>query len=93
MNLDQRALIFSYSDSMHYLAGVTHALNGRPEDASLLRDQQGHAIKFPSLISAEEALLSLGFERGWLVMNSPYDEMIGQGMARACEMPIAFTAT
>jgi len=33
----------------------------------------------------------MGFDKGWLVMQSPYDEMIGNEQAQKSELPLAFT--
>ncbi len=41
---------------------------------------------------AELALKEMGFERCWLVMQSPYDEMIGNGAAQKTELPMPIAA-
>ncbi len=86
-----RALIFSYSDCAHYLAGTTQEPEGSSSAAQLLRNAEGKVAKFPSLFRAQEALKQLGYSNGWLVMQSPYDEMIGNEAAQKTELPIPFT--
>lgn len=88
MNVNTRALIFSYSDCVHYLAGVTDEPEGRSENARLLKDTEGKLRKFPSLYRAQLALKEMGFDRCWLVMHSPYDEMIGNSAAQKTELPM-----
>lgn len=86
MNSSTRGLIFSYSDCVHYLAGVTNEPEGQSDFARLLKDDDGKLRKFPSLYRAQLALKDMGFERCWLVMQSPYDEMIGSGAAQKTEL-------
>jgi hypothetical protein len=69
MNITTRALIFSYSDCVHYLAGITDEPEGKSELARLLKDDAGKLRKFPSLYRAQLALKEMGFERCWLVMH------------------------
>jgi hypothetical protein len=83
-----RALIFSYSDCVHYLAGVTDEPEGLSDRASLLKNADGKLRRFPSVYRAQLALKEMGFERCWLVMHSPYDEMIGNGAAQKSELPM-----
>lgn len=92
MNVNARALIFSYSDCVHYLAGITNEPEGQSEFARLLKDEEGRLRKFPSLYRAQLALKKMGFERCWLVMHSPYDEMIGNGAAQKSELPMPLAA-
>lgn len=84
----QRALIFSYSDCLHYFAGTTAEPEGSNQCAALLKNPDGKLRKFPSLYRAKLALQQLGYTNAWLVMQSPYDEMIGNEAARNCEMPL-----
>jgi hypothetical protein len=92
MNSNARALIFSYSDCVHYLAGVTNEPEGQSDLALLLKDTEGKLRKFPSLYRAQLALKEMGFERCWLVMHSPYDEMVGGGIAQKAELPMPLAA-
>lgn len=92
MKTDDRALIFSYSDCVHYLAGITSEPEGSSEQAQLLKDDAGKLRKFPSLYRAQLALREMGFERCWLVTHSPYDEMIGNGAAQKSELPMPLAA-
>ena len=92
MNASTRGLIFSYSDCVHYWAGTTDEPEGQSELAQLLKDEAGKLRKFPSLYRAQLALKEMGFERCWLVMHSPYDEMIGNGAAQKSELPMPLAA-
>lgn len=92
MNTITRALIFSYSDCVHYLAGTTDEPEGQSDLAHLLKDDAGKLRKFPSLYRAQLALKEMGFERCWLVMHSPYDEMIGNDAAQKSELPMPLAA-
>ena len=91
MSSNVRALIFSYSDCIHYYAGIAKEPQGSSADVSFLKDANGKLQKFPSLYRAKLALLSLGFSQGWLVMHSPYDEMIGNEPAQKAELHMPFT--
>lgn len=86
MNDTTRALIFSYSDCMHYFAGTTQEPQGNSSVVNFLRDGNGKLQKFPSLYRAKVALINLGFTQGWLVMHSPYDEMTGNEPAQKTEL-------
>jgi hypothetical protein len=44
------------------------------------------------LYRAQLALKEMGFERCWLVMHSPYDEMIGNGAVQKTELPMPLAA-
>lgn len=90
--MTQRALIFSYSDCSNYFAGVTSEPEGSSDLAQLIKTADGKPQKFPSLYRAKVALQQLGHNRAWLVMASPYDEMIGNEVARKCEMPLVLGA-
>lgn len=90
MGANGRALIFSYSDSIHYFAGITHEPVGQSDAVNFLKDENGKLKKFPSLYRAKKSLLDMGFEKGWLVMHSPYDEMIGNERAQKAELPLLF---
>lgn len=83
-----RALVFSFSDCAQYLVGFTEEPEGQSNRVQLLRDGNGKPQKFPSAYRAQETLKSMGFERAWLVMQSPYDEMIGNDGGLKCEMPL-----
>lgn len=83
-----RALVFSFSDCAQYFVGFTEEPEGQSNHVQLLRDGNGKPQKFPSAYRAQETLKSMGFERAWLVMQSPYDEMIGNDGGLKCEMPL-----
>lgn len=91
MSVQVRALIFSYSDSLYYFAGTTEEPQGQSHCVTFLKDEQGNLKKFPSIYRAKQALIYAGFEYGWLVMHSAYDEMIGNEPARPAELLMPFT--
>jgi hypothetical protein len=91
MNNTIRALIFSYSDCMYYYAGTTQEPQGNSSAVNFLKDANGKLQKFPSLYRAKLALINFGFAQGWLVMQSPYDEMIGNEPAQKAELFMPFT--
>ena len=82
-----RALIFSYSDSLFYFVGITQEPLGQSDSVTFFKDDCGNLMKYRSLFHAKQYLASLGFSRGWLVMQSAYDEMIGNEPAQKAEMP------
>lgn len=88
----ERAIIFSFSDCTHYLAGTTCEPEGMSEQVKLMRNDEGKVRKFPSAYSAQQALKQVGFSKAWMVMQSPYDEMIGAGAAPKTELPITFAS-
>jgi len=90
MSSNVRALIFSYCDCIHYYAGTTQEPQGCFADVSFLKDANGKLQRFPSLYRAKLALFNLGFAQGWLVMHSPYDEMIGNEPAQKAELFMPF---
>ena len=85
-----RALVFSYSDSLHYFAGTTEDQEGISDAVNYVKDADGKPQKFPSLDRAKRRLIEMGFDKGWLVMLSPYDEMIGNEKAQKSELPLVF---
>jgi hypothetical protein len=91
MSDSTRALIFSYSDCMHYLVGTTQEPKGCSSAVTFLKDGHGKLQKYPSLYRAKLALINLGFTQGWLVMHSPYDEMIGHEPAQKTELFMPFS--
>jgi Family of unknown function (DUF6482) len=90
MNSDTRALIFSFSDVLFYFVGTTVEPIGQSDAVTYLKDQDGRLKKFPSLFRAKQHFSELGFENGWLVMQSPYDEMIGNEAPQKAELPLLF---
>lgn len=87
MNSSTRALIFSYSDCANYFVGTTLEPLGISNTVEYEKDRNGKLRKFPSLYRAKQHLIELGFDRGWLVLQSPYDEMIGNERAQKSELP------
>ncbi|TMO68588.1 DUF6482 family protein [Pseudoalteromonas aurantia] len=67
------AVILSYADSSHYLAGGVDD-NG---DYHLLVDKKGNTMTFKSLREAEMQLIELGATKAILDMETAYDEMVG----------------
>jgi len=90
MSANTRALIFSYSDSLYYFAGTTEEPLGKSDHVNYLKGDNGELKKFPSLYRAKQSLHEMGFDKGWLVMHSPYDEMIGNEQAQKSELPLIF---
>ncbi|MFC3033281.1 DUF6482 family protein [Pseudoalteromonas fenneropenaei] len=70
---DLAAVILSYADSNHYLAGGMD----RQGNYQLLSDFHGHTVTFNSLREAEDALRELGVTQANLEMETAYDEMVG----------------
>ncbi|HOY21588.1 MAG TPA: DUF6482 family protein [Cellvibrio sp.] len=91
MSSNVRALIFSYSDCLYYYAGTTQEPKGCSAAVNFLKDANGKMQKFPSLYRAKLALINLGFAQGWLIMQSAYDEMIGNEPAQKAELFMPFT--
>jgi hypothetical protein len=71
------AVILSYADSNHYLAGGLDQ-NG---DYHLLADKKGNTMTFKSLREAEIQLFELGATKAILDMETAYDEMVGAAPA------------
>lgn len=88
MNSSTRALIFSYSDCANYFVGTTLEPLGISEKVEYEKDGNGKLRKFPSLYRAKQHLIEMGFDKGWLVLQSPYDEMIGNERAQKSELPV-----
>ncbi|OHU96988.1 DUF6482 family protein [Pseudoalteromonas byunsanensis] len=73
--LNQRildAIILSYADANHYLAGGVDSHG----NYHLLCDDNGSVMTFNSLREAEVMLASLGVESADFEMQSAYDEMV-----------------
>ena len=90
MKPNTRALVFSFSDSLHYFAGTTEEQEGVSDAVSYIKGTDGKPQKFPSHDRAKRTLIDLGFEKGWLVMLSSYDEMIGAEKVQKSELPLVF---
>lgn len=45
---------------------------------SLLSDDHGDTLRFPSAYAAGRLLSAAGLTRAWLLHHSPYDEMVGR---------------
>lgn len=82
-----RALIFSYSDSLFYFVGTTADSAGHSDNVQFYKDEVGNLLKFRSLFHAKQFLFTQGFTKGALVMQSAYDEMIGNEPAQKAELP------
>lgn len=91
MHTSNRALIFSYSDALFYFAGTTGEPMGSSSEVVFFKAEDGKPKKFSSLFQAKQFMLEMGFEKGWLVMYTAYDEMIGNERAQNAELPIEFT--
>ena len=68
------AMIISYADSNHYLAGLEdgHGL------FHALKSKRGELITYNSIIEAEHALASIGVKTATVQLQTAYDEMVGQ---------------
>ncbi len=75
---DARAVVLSFADCAHYLVGYTEAPVGWADEIDVVRDERGRAQKFPSLYAAKRWLAQQGADKAWLVMQTPYDEMVGR---------------
>lgn len=78
MTPERRAVVLSVADCAYYLVGYTDSPVGQAERIDLVRNDQGRASKFPSVYSVKCWLVNEGAERAWLVMQTPYDEMVGR---------------
>lgn len=90
MHPNARALIFSYSDSLFYFVGTTHEAEGSTDAVQFFKDEVGNLLKFRSLFHAKQYLFTQGYTKGALVLQSAYDEMIGNEPAQKAEMPWLF---
>ncbi|WP_105188721.1 DUF6482 family protein [Pseudoalteromonas sp. T1lg48] len=66
-----RAIILSYADANHYLAGVIDTLG----NYHMLGDRHDVTKPFNSLREAERALADLGATQALLKMHSAYEEL------------------
>ena len=67
------AMIISYADSNHYLAGLEDfkgLFHG-------LKNKQGHLLTFNSISEAEHALAAIGLKTATVQLQTAYDEMVG----------------
>jgi hypothetical protein len=89
-----RALIFSVSDAPFYTLGQSQEAGPPYRNVAYWRDEQGRIQRFPSLFAAKQALAAEGFRESWLVMQTAYDEMIGNPVAQTAELytPISHDA-
>lgn len=78
MTPERRAVVLSFADCSHYLVGYTETPVGMADEIEVVRDEGGKARKFPSLYVAKRWLAEQGAEKAWLVMQTPYDEMVGR---------------
>ncbi len=77
-HIERRAVVLSFADCSHYLVGYTASPVGWAEEIDVVRDERGKAQKFPSLYAAKRWLARRGADKAWLVMQTPYDEMVGR---------------
>ncbi|MBE0369947.1 DUF6482 family protein [Pseudoalteromonas aurantia] len=84
---DLNAVILSYADSNHYLAG---GLDGNGE-YHLSSDKKGNTLTFNSLREAEVHLVELGATKAILEMETAYDEMVGTATAGHCKIELALS--
>ncbi len=87
-SLIKRALVISIADQSFYLGGYTDEPEGQSETIDLVRDTKGRPKRFASLTQAKDWFEQQGAERAWLVMQTPYDEMIGNESLSSSELPM-----
>lgn len=75
---DRRAVVMSFAECTHYLVGYTETPVGWADEIDVVREAGGRAKKFPSLYAAKVWLAQQGANKAWLVMQTPYDEMVGR---------------
>ena len=85
---NRRALILGYADCASYLVAHTRQPPGATTPLELVKDQGGQPLKFPSLYRAKQWWLEAGESRAWLVLSTPYDEMIGKDSVGTDELPL-----
>lgn len=78
------AVIVSYADSNHYLAGGIDSQGNH----YLIENHQGKTLTFNSMREAEVRLAQLGAEQAILELETAYDEMIGNEQAPPCKMVV-----
>lgn len=86
--LGKRALVISVADCGFYLAGYTEEPEGHSDTLALIRGADNRPKKFASLSQAKHWFVQQGEERAWLVMQTPYDEMIGKESVSSSELPL-----
>ncbi len=92
MSTKPRALILSLTDCSHYLAAWGHEAQGEMPDWRVVQGQAGKPKRFPSLLAAKCWWAGQGKKEAWLVMQSPYDEMIGNQGPVLDEMKLVIDA-
>ena len=85
---DRRALILGYADCASYLVAYTRQPPGASSPLELVHGQGGQPLKFPSLCRAKQWWLEAGESHAWLVLSTPYDEMIGKESLGSDELPL-----
>ncbi len=78
------AVILSYADSNHYLAGGVDTQG----NYYLLENRKGSTETFNSMREAEVTLAELGAENAIFEMETAYDEMIGNSKNERCKMMV-----
>lgn len=81
-----KAMIISYADSNHYLAGCEDA-QGHFHN---LTTKKGKSVTFNSIYEAEKELEKLGANKAMLQLDTAYDEMVGSETNSHCCYEIQF---
>lgn len=84
---DLSAVILSYADSNHYLAGGIDASGSY----HLLTDKKGNTLTFNSLREAENKMIALGVTKVILDMETAYDEMVGSLSTPHCKIELTLS--
>ena len=81
---DFHPIIISYADNTHYV--IAHVKAAKRYD--IAKDRHGHTVCFKCLSEAKNALKKAGSTHTQLLMQTAYDEMIGQEETEDCIMEI-----
>ena len=81
------AVILSYADANHYLAGGVDTKG----NYFLLENKKGRTETFNSMREAEITLAELGAVKAIFEMETAYDEMIGSSKNERCKMMVHLT--
>ncbi len=81
---DFNPVILSYADNTHYLVG--NQIDEKNYDIAI--DKKGSPVCFHCLADAKGSLKSAGCSHARLIIQTPYDEMIGHSCKSDCIMEI-----
>ena len=81
-----KAMIISYADSNHYLAGC----KDEKGNFHCLNQANGKSVTFNSILEAEKMLEKLGAKSALVQLDTAYDEMVGSDENRPCCYELKF---